>query len=105
MNTVLTDANFDAEVLKSDRPYLVSFWADWCAPCTMMAATIDSLRERFGDSFAYGKINSDDNPKTVEEYQVRGLPTVLLFRGGKVAEKFVGLVPRDNMERVLEFHI
>ena len=102
--TILTDANFNEEVIKSTKPYLVSFWAEWCAPCTMMAATIEALQERFGDAFAYGKINSDDNPKTVEEHQVRGLPTVLLFRNGKVAEKFIGLVPRDNMERILEFH-
>lgn len=105
MTRVLTDANFNEVVIKSTRPYLVSFWAEWCAPCTMMSLTIESLKERFGEAFDYGKINSDDNPKTVEEYEVRGLPTVFLFRDGKVAEKFVGLVPRDNMERVLEFHI
>lgn len=105
MIDTITNDNFESIVLKSDRPFLVEFWASWCAPCTMMAATIDALDEKYSESLAFGKLNSDENPDIVERYEVRGLPTLLLFVNGKVEERFVGLVPRDNIERILQFHI
>ena len=105
MIATLTDENFENEVLKSPLPYLVEYWASWCAPCTMMAATVDAIAEKYGDRLAVGRINSDDNPDIAERYEVRGLPTVLMFVNGKVAERFVGLVPKEDVERVLEFHL
>lgn len=105
MIATITAENFESEVLKSDKPFLLEFRADWCAPCTMMAATMDSLNEEYGSNLAFGKINADDYDDIVEKYSVRGLPTLLLFKEGKVAEKFVGLTPRDNMINVLKYHI
>jgi thioredoxin 1 len=105
MISTITKENFDQEVLKSEKPFLLEFWASWCAPCTMMAATMDSLNEEYGDSIVFGKINADENEEIVEKYTVRGLPTVLLFFEGKVVETFVGLTPKDNMQNILKYHI
>jgi thioredoxin 1 len=101
----LQDDNFSEEVLKSTTPYLVDFWAPWCAPCTMIAATVEAIAEKYGERLNVGKINVDDNPHTVERYEIMGIPTLLLFIGGKVVEKFVGVVPRAEIERTMEFHL
>lgn len=104
MITVTKD-NFENEVLKSDKPFLLEFWASWCAPCKMMAAAVDALEEEYGSSIRFGKINADDHEDIVEKYTVRGLPTMLLFSNGKVAERFVGLTPKDNVETILNYHV
>lgn len=105
MNMSLSDDQFEAEVLKSSVPYLVEFWAPWCAPCKMMAVTIEAVAEKYGERLAVGKMNVDENQNTVDKFDIRGVPTLLFFMNGKVEEKFVGLVPRDSIERTLDFHL
>lgn len=97
--------NFENDVLKSQQPYLLEFWASWCAPCTMMAATMEAVAEKYQGKIIVGRINSDEHPELCETYEVRGLPTALLFRGGKVIERFVGLVPKANIEGVISMHV
>ncbi len=101
----LDDSTFSEEVLKSTTPYLVDFWAPWCAPCTMIAATVEAVAEKYGERLKVGKINVDNNPDSVERYEIMGVPTLLLFVGGKIAEKFVGVVHRAEIERTIEFHL
>lgn len=101
----LTDSEFENEVLKSSTPYLVDFWASWCAPCTMMAATVDAVAEKFEGRLKVGKLNVDDNPQTTDGFGVMGVPTLLLFVEGKVAERFIGVVPRADIEKTIEGHL
>lgn len=101
----ISEDTFEQEVLKSSTPYLVEFRAAWCAPCTMMAATVDAIAERYGERLNVGRIDVDANPITTEKLSVMGVPTLLLFVNGKVAEKFVGVVPRADIERTIEVHL
>ncbi len=97
-----TDNNFDADVLKSDIPVLVDFWATWCAPCKMLAPTIDAIADEFDGKLKVGKVNVDDNPGTPGTYGVRGIPTVILFKGGKVVDQIVGNVPKSQLEALIK---
>lgn len=97
-----TDENFEAEVLDSDRPVLVDFWAPWCGPCRMIAPTIDELASEAGDRFRVGKLNIDDSPKTPMDYGVNGIPTLLVFKKGEVVQRFVGVTGKDELQRALE---
>lgn len=101
----LNDKNFGEEVLKSPVPYLVDFWAPWCAPCTMIAATVDAVADKYGDKLRVGKLNVDDNPETTARYSVMGIPTLILFTNGVEQEKFVGVVPRADIERIIDVHM
>ena len=101
----LSDSSFEQEVLKSSTPYLVDFWASWCAPCTMIAATVDAIAEKYDTRLLVGKLNVDENPTTVDDFGVMGIPTLLLFVNGKVAEKFIGVVPRADIERAIDEHV
>ena len=97
-----TDENFEAEVLGSDRPVLVDFWAPWCGPCRMIAPTIDELASDSGNRFHVGKLNIDDSPKTPADYGVNGIPTLLVFKKGEVVQRFVGVTGKDELQRALE---
>lgn len=97
-----TDDNFEAEVLKSDRPVLVDFWAPWCGPCRLIAPTIDELASENGAKFSVGKLNIDDSPKTPSDYGVNGIPTLLVFKQGEVVQRFVGVTGKDELQRALE---
>jgi thioredoxin 1 len=99
-----TDAAFEQEVLKSDVPVLVDFWAPWCGPCKAMGPTIDALATEYAGKIKIGKMNTDENPATPMRYQVRGIPTLLLFKGGKVVEQRVGAMPKQDLAKVLEPH-
>jgi thioredoxin 1 len=97
----LTDDNFDGDVLKSSVPVLVDFWATWCAPCKAIAPTIDAIADEFDGKIKVGKVNVDDNPATPGKYGVRGIPTIILFKDGKVVDQVVGAVPKSQLEALI----
>ncbi len=101
----LTDQNFEREVLKSDQPVLVDFWAEWCGPCRMMTPTVDKIAEEFASRAKVGKLNVDDAQSVTARYNVRSIPTLLLFKGGQVQEQVVGAASKDVVARLLERHL
>lgn len=105
-NTItLTDGEFEQAVLKSDKPVLVDFWAEWCGPCRMIAPAVDALADEYTDRVVVGKLNIDDNPETPEKYSVRSIPTLLLFKGGEVVEATVGVAGKDQLAELLDRHV
>ena len=101
----LTDSDFEQAVLKSDKPVLVDFWAEWCGPCRMIAPAVDALADEYADRAVVGKLNIDDNPATPEKYSVRSIPTLLLFKGGEVVEATVGVAGKDQLAELLDRHV
>lgn len=101
----ITDANFDQTVLKSDQPVMVDFWAAWCGPCRALAPIVDDLAARFQGKLKVGKMDVDKNAATPQRYNVRGIPTLLIFKGGQVREQIVGYVPKETIEKAVQKHI
>ena len=95
---VATDDNFEGEVLKSDKPVLIDFWASWCGPCKAIGPVVEELAEKFKDSVKIMKLNVDENQKTAVNYGVRSIPTLILFKEGKVFDTLIGLVPKERLE-------
>ena len=98
----VTDANFDAEVLKSDKVVLVDFWAGWCGPCKMIAPAVDAVAESYAGKLKVTKVNVDQNGATPSRYGIRGIPALLFFKDGKVADQIVGYVPQDVIEEKVQ---
>ncbi|MEX2218536.1 MAG: thioredoxin [Phycisphaerales bacterium] len=96
-----TDANFDTEVLKSPTPVLVDFWAEWCMPCRMLTPTIDAVAEEFAGRVKVGKVDTDSNRDISIKYGISAIPTVILFKGGEVRKKFVGLTTKDDLTKAM----
>lgn len=97
-----TDGNFDTEVLNSDLPVLVDFWAEWCAPCRMIAPTVDAIANEYAGRLKVGKVNVDYNSQVAARFMIRGIPTLLLFRGGKVVDQRVGAVGKSELVKMIE---
>ena len=95
---VATDDNFEGEVLKSDKPVLIDFWAPWCGPCKAIGPVVEELAGEFKDSVKFMKLNVDENQKTALDYGVRSIPTLILFKEGKVLDTLIGLVPKARLE-------
>ena len=100
--TNVSDDNFDAEVLKSELPVLLDLWAEWCGPCKAIAPTVEALASEYDGKLKVVKLNVDDNPKTPANYNVRGIPNLILFKGGEVQEQIVGAVPRAKLEAAIK---
>ena len=100
-----TDQSFEQEVLKSDKPVLVDFWAVWCGPCRMIAPSVESLANEYVGKAKVGKLNVDENSSTPARYNIRGIPTLLLFKNGQVQEQLVGAVGRETIENVIKKHL
>lgn len=95
--TAATDDNFDAEVLKSSKPVLVDFWAPWCGPCRAVGPIVEELADQFRDNVKVMKLNVDDSQKTAQNYNVRSIPTLILFKEGKIVDTLIGLVPKERL--------
>ena len=93
----ISDGNFELEVLKSQIPCLVDFWAPWCGPCKSIAPVLEEIAGQFTGKIKILKMNVDDNPKTPAKYNVRGIPNLIFFKGGEVVEQIVGAVPKDQL--------
>lgn len=98
----LTDSNFEQEVLKSEKPVLVDFWAPWCGPCRAIGPIVEDLAEAYKDRVKVAKLNIDDNPKTATVYGVMSIPTLILFKNGNAMDKILGLVPKNRLEELIK---
>jgi thioredoxin 1 len=100
-----SEQNFEEEVLKSDKPVLVDFWATWCAPCRMMAPAVDTIAEAYAGRAKVGKLNVDDNLSITSYYKIRGVPTLLLFKDGQIQDAIVGAVSKEAIRKLLDKHL
>jgi len=98
----LTDSNFEEKVLKSDKPVIVDFWAEWCGPCRMVGPIVQEIGEDYADKAVVGKLDVDGNPDITMKYGIRNIPTILFFKNGEVADKQVGAVPKSVLVDKLE---
>jgi thioredoxin 1 len=98
----ITDTNFDNEVLKSSQPVLIDFWATWCGPCRAIAPVVEQLAGEYSGRVKVGKVDIDANPKTPTQYDVRSIPTLLVFKQGKVVGQIVGAVPKPKIEELIK---
>jgi thioredoxin 1 len=98
----VTDANFKSEVIESDKPVLVDFWAPWCGPCRMVAPIVDELSEEYDGKVKFVKLNTDDNVQTASAFGIRSIPTLLVFKGGEVAGQIVGFRPKSDLKKRLD---
>ena len=100
-----TDSNFQTDILGSDKPVLVDFWAEWCGPCRMIAPSVEAVAEEYQDKAGVYKMNVDENMNVPQQYGIRGIPTLILFKGGQEQERIVGAVTREAITRVVDKYV
>jgi thioredoxin len=103
----ISDASFEAEVLAASKaqPVLVDFWAEWCRPCLMLAPTVEQIAQKLSGKLKVVKLNVDENAASAGRFNIRGIPTLLIFKDGQVADQIVGAVPKEQIEKVIERHL
>ncbi|MCU1266311.1 MAG: thioredoxin [Acidobacteria bacterium] len=101
----VSDASWERDVLQSERPVLVDFWAEWCGPCRALSPTVEAVAEKYSATASVVKLNVDDNPRTSQQYGIKGIPTLILFRGGKEEERVVGATSKEAISRMIDKHI
>ena len=103
MVQVITDADFETEVLQKEGLYLVDFWATWCGPCQMMGPVVDLVAEEYAGKLSVGKVNVDENREMAMKYGIQSIPTLLFFRGGEVVHRLIGLQPKPHLEATIQY--
>ncbi len=98
----ITDAEFESSVLQSDKPVILDFWAEWCQPCKMLSPTVEAIAGEYEEKIKVGKLNVDDNPNIATKYGIRGIPTLLFFKGGEVVQQMVGVKSKTEIKKVID---
>jgi len=98
----LDDDGFEENVLKSEKPIMVDFWAPWCGPCKAIAPTIEALEKTYGDQMTFAKINVDENPLSPSKYGVQAIPTLIFFKNGEIADQITGMVAKEKLEQTIK---
>ena len=101
----VTDATFEAEVLKAETPVLVDFWAPWCGPCRAIAPVVEEIANEFSGKLKVLKLNTDENPKTAQSYRISGIPSLMVFKNGQPVEQVVGAVPKSTLTAAVQKHV
>ena len=101
----VTDSTFKAEVLDSDVPVLVDFWAPWCGPCRMVGPVVDEIADQYGEKLKVVKVNTDENPQIASQYGIRSIPTLMIFKGGEKVDMVVGAVPKTTLSTTMEKYL
>src|SRR5687768_12388760 len=101
----VSDSSFEADVLKYEQPVLVDFWAAWCAPCRMLAPTVEAVAHKYATTARVVKLNVDDNPSVSQRYGIKGIPTLILFKNGKEEERVVGATSKEAISRMIDKHV
>jgi thioredoxin 1 len=101
----LTSTNFDIETKRTETPILVDFWAEWCGPCRMVAPVLEKLAQDYSGKVRIGKVNVDEHGGLASKFGIQSIPTLLIFKAGKVVEQFVGAAPRDVLARLIDKHV